>query len=382
MSYPTIQAALPSFSSAPCRGPRRPQPPHPPRPPLQPSLQPSGPLARPSQLLDWLRLAARNLFGPLEISGTPAHIERIEPYRACNLCVSRIRWCGDGTSGGAGTWKPPASLARLARLARAPRVPRSTPPAPRAPLASLAQMAPNLAGQGPAGISPLTSSLVLGATADPYPPAESVQRKTRRLLEWVARVPYSLEISILTRSPLLLRDLDLLVELDQRHAVTVSVLIPAADPKLAGRLDRGDRGNRRVRGDLGDRRDSGDRGGLGDPGNPGDPRASRSAPCDPRHQDHSFPASVPDRFDLIHTLAAHGIATQVLCTPIVPGLNNGAAPLRRLFELARRSGASDVVPAPRHPALPPTRAESQHLLALFRRLRLEQGFPRALGGRG
>jgi hypothetical protein len=339
MSYPTIQAALPPFSSAPCRGSRRPHPPH---QPFQPP-QPSGPLARPSQLLDWLRLAARNLFDPLEMSGTPAHIERLEPYRACNLCVAQIRWCGEGMCRGAENAESLASPAPLAPRARLTRV------APLAPLAS------SVVGRGPGGISPLTSALVLGAKADPYPLAESVQKRTRGLLEWVARVPYSLEISILTRSLLLLRDLDLLVELDQRHAVTVSVLIPAADPKLAGRLDLG-----------------GHRG----------PRCDQSACCDPRHQAHPLPPSVPDRFDLIRTLAAHGIATQVLCTPIVPGLNNGAAALRHLFELARRSGASDVVPAPRHPALPPTRAESQHLLALFRRLRLEQGFPRALGGRG
>jgi len=186
------------------------------------------------------------------------------------------------------------------------------------------------------GITPLTPSLILGAKADPYPPAEATRRMTRRLLEDARgiRSISGLEISILTRSPLLLRDLDLLVDLDQRHAVTVSVLIPAAEAKLASRIEA------------------------------------------------SAPPSPDARFELVRTLASHGIATQVLCTPVLPGLNNSVAVLRRLFDCAHDSGAFDVCPAPRHPALRPTAAESRQLLALFHRLRLERGFPRTLPGRG
>ena len=84
----------------------------------------------------------------------------------------------------------------------------------------------------------------------------------------------------------------------------------------------------------------------------------------------------------MRTLAAHGIAVEVLCTPVVPGRNNGIEALRRLFDLAHQAGVCDVRPAPRHPALQPTDAESRQLLALFHRLRLEQGFPRTLPGRG
>jgi hypothetical protein len=325
--------------------------------------------AHPSQLLDWLswlswlRLAVRDLCGPstlripgmLGTLGTSETIGRIEPYRACNRCVSQIRWCGEGVRGYA-EHQEPLETSRPMKHAELPERPepvqfQQLPQPPHAP---------KIIAPGP-GISPLASALLLGARADPYPLAESVQKRTRGLLEWVARLPYALEVSILTRSLLLLRDLDLLVELDQRHAVTVSVLIPAADPKLAGRLDRGGhRGPRCARGD----------------------QCARCDQCDRRHRGHPVPPASPDRFDLVRILAAHGIATQVLCTPIVPGRNNGAAALHRLFDLARQSGASDVVPAPRHPALAPTRAESQHLLALFRRLRLEHGFPRALAGRG
>lgn len=150
------------------------------------------------------------------------------------------------------------------------------------------------------------------------------------------------EISIVTRSPLLLRDLDLLIELDQCRAVTVTVVIPAADPDLVRRLE---------------------------------PRprmpAAPSCAADPR-----------DRLDLVRTLAAHGIAVRVLCAPLVAGVNNGTAVLSRLFALAQQAGASDVLTAPRHPAVPPTAAEAGNLAALFYRLRLQHGFPRTLPGRG
>src|SRR4029077_2701112 len=43
----------------------------------------------PSQLLDWLRLASRQLFGA-DLAA------RLEPYSACRCCVSQVRWCGEG----------------------------------------------------------------------------------------------------------------------------------------------------------------------------------------------------------------------------------------------------------------------------------------------
>jgi hypothetical protein len=328
MSYPAILSTLPAFS---------------------PASRRHSAEAHPSQLLEWLRLAARQVFGT-ELA------ERIEPYRACSRCVSQVKWCGEGV---------PRPEQRSQRRHGSP---------------DLWQL----------GITPLTPSLILGAKADPYSPAEAVQKRTRALLEQLALGPRrsarrtrgealgtpqpirataetsvprnqevnqginqginqeanqeitqeitGLEISILTRSPLLLRDLDLLAELDQRHAVTVGVLIPAADPRLARRLEH-----------------------LG-PSNP--------------------PASPDERFELVHALAAHGIAAEVICTPIRPGLNNSVTVLRGLLGRAHQAGAFDVRPAPLHPAIRPTPAESQQLLALFHRLRLERGFPRILPARG
>jgi len=310
MSQPAIASSLLSFSPIPRRAaasfPAR-LPVSPPATPVLPARAP-----HPSQLLDWLRLAARQVFGA-ELAA------RLEPYRACRCCVAQVRWCGEGVPARSDPWLQSV---------------RSSQPLP------LLQE-----------ITPLTPALILGAKADPYSPAESAQRRTRRLLERLAGAPreiFGMEISILTRSPLLLRDLDLLVDLDRRHAVTVSVLIPAAEADLASRVEA-------------------------------------AGPTPPSPPSLPSPPSVPSpdtRFELVRTLAAHGIATRVLCTPVQPGLNNGVAVLRRLFGRAREAGAFDVTPAPRHPALRPTAAESRQLLALFHRLRVERGFPRTVPGRG
>jgi hypothetical protein len=310
MSQPAIASSLLSFSPVPRRAaasfPARLPVSLPARPAKRES--PAG-APHPSQLLDWLRLAARQVFGA-ELAA------RLEPYRACRCCVAQVRWCGEGVPARSDPWLQ--SLRSLGSLQSLPALQE---------------------------ITPLTSALILGSKADPYSPAESTQRRTRRLLERLAGAPREIsgmEISILTRSPLLLRDLDLLVDLDRRHAVTVSVLIPAAEAELASRVEA-------------------------------------VAPTPPTLPSQPSP---DDRFDLVRTLAAHGIAARVLCTPVQPGLNNGVAVLRRLFGRAREAGACDVTPAPRHPALRPTAAESRQLLGLFQRLRLERGFPRTLPGRG
>ena len=324
MSHPAIASTLLSFSPASRRAPApladllpitvpvTPVTRAVPAPAVRPS-QLRRPLAQSSQpsqlpdLFDWLRLATRQLFR--------AELEaRLEPYRACRCCVAQVRWCGEGVPTGTVPLDPPHG--------------------------------------GIAGITPLTPCLILGAKADPYPPAEATRRLTRRTLRRLLERPRAIstisgiEISILTRSPLLLRDLDLLVDLDRRHAVTVSVLIPAAEAELAARIE-----------------------------------TNTSPPSPPSSPSPPSPPSPDSRFELVHALAAHGIATRVVCTPIQPGLNNSVAVLRRLLARAHEAGAFDVSPAPRHPALRPTSAESRQLLALFHRLRLERGFPRTSPGR-
>jgi DNA repair photolyase len=156
--------------------------------------------------------------------------------------------------------------------------------------------------------------VVIGTLADPYDPADDRYASIRSVLSDLARTE-GLEIVITTRSPRILRDVERLAELDMRHAVSVNVLVSAADPE--------------------------------------------------------------PHLQTVRTLAAEGIATTVLLEPMPPGAS-GEEALRRLFAAAAEAGARDVEVSAF--ALP--RGEREHRLSLFRRLRLEHGFPRDVAGRG
>ena len=204
-------------------------------------------------------------------------------------------------------------------------------------------------------------AIAIGTATDPYQPAERHHGVTRSLLEVFARVE-GLQISITTKSPLITRDLDLLADLDRKHAITVHVTVTTADAALARRLE---------------------------PHAP-DPRA---------------------RLRTVSKLAAAGIATRVNCMPVLPGINDGEDQLRTLMEAVRDAGAYDIsasalflrgaakarfLPwlAEEFPRLVPRynklygkrdylgEAETRELLSTFRRLKLAHGFPRATAGRG
>ncbi|MDH3253562.1 MAG: radical SAM protein [Acidobacteriota bacterium] len=203
--------------------------------------------------------------------------------------------------------------------------------------------------------------IAIGTATDPYQPAEIHYRVTRSLLEVFASVE-SLELSITTKSPLILRDLDLLTTLDRVHSVTAQVTITTLDPGLARRIEQ-------------------------------------RAP------------SPQARLRTVRTLAAAGISTTVFCMPLMPGINNDEDSLAPLFAAARDAGADDVVasplflrPAARDRFLPWLRSEfpaleglyrslygrqdylptvqRDRLMAHFRHLRLLYGFPRRRAARG
>lgn len=165
--------------------------------------------------------------------------------------------------------------------------------------------------------------VTLGTPDAPYEP---YGRSPLAALEGIE----GLEIAIVTRSPQIVGELDLLADLDRRCSVTVDLLIPAADALLAWKLE---------------------------PDGPA-PRA---------------------RLEAVARLAAEGIAVRVLC-PLVAGVNDGEAALRKLLAAAREAGACDVRPLrERHRWL---RREPAADGATFWRLRLEYGFPREMAGRG
>lgn len=75
---------------------------------------------------------------------------------------------------------------------------------------------------------PGTRNLVaLGTATDPYQPIERYCRLTRAALETLVEHPTP--ISLLTKGPLVIRDIDLLVELSHKASCTVNVSVPTVD---------------------------------------------------------------------------------------------------------------------------------------------------------
>jgi DNA repair photolyase len=73
-------------------------------------------------------------------------------------------------------------------------------------------------------------SVAIGAATDPYQPAEGRYKLTRGCLEALAEV--SNPFSIITRSPMIVRDLDVLVEASSRAKVSVTFSIPTLDEEV------------------------------------------------------------------------------------------------------------------------------------------------------
>ena len=203
-------------------------------------------------------------------------------------------------------------------------------------------------------------TIAIGTATDPYQPAEKHFGVTRSLLEVFSGVE-GLNLSLTTKSPLILKDLDLLAELDRRHAIEIHMSITTLDRELARKLD---------------------------PAAP-DPQA---------------------RLRAVERLAEAGIAVTVNCMPVMPGINDSEYELEPLFEAAAAAGAVDVhqqalslKPASRAKFFPWLKAEFPHLLGMyqrlyarsdylegsakdqllanFRRLRVQYGFPHAQAAR-
>lgn len=78
--------------------------------------------------------------------------------------------------------------------------------------------------------------IVIGTATDPYQPAERSFRVTRGILEVLSEAR-RLRIIIITKSPLVTRDLDLLAQLSQRSRITVHLSLITLDRDLARRIE-------------------------------------------------------------------------------------------------------------------------------------------------
>jgi DNA repair photolyase len=139
--------------------------------------------------------------------------------------------------------------------------------------------------------------VAMGTNTDPYQRCEGRYRLTRGVLE-VLR-DHANPCSILTKSPLLLRDLDLLVELAETAGFTANLSIGTLDEEVWRRSE---------------------------PGTP-HPRARMAA---------------------VKRLVAAGVPCGILMAPILPGISDDPEQLRAVVRAAADAGASHLTPITLH----------------------------------
>jgi DNA repair photolyase len=79
-------------------------------------------------------------------------------------------------------------------------------------------------------------SITIGTATDPYQPAERRFRITRQVLEVIAEHP-GLECRIITKSPLVTRDIDLLKRINRHSRIDIHVSLITVDTDLARRIE-------------------------------------------------------------------------------------------------------------------------------------------------
>jgi DNA repair photolyase len=78
--------------------------------------------------------------------------------------------------------------------------------------------------------------VVIGTATDPYQPAERRFRVTRAVLEVLAKHP-GVPVTIITKSPLVTRDLDVLTVLARQEQIRIHMTITTLDRELARRIE-------------------------------------------------------------------------------------------------------------------------------------------------
>lgn len=132
--------------------------------------------------------------------------------------------------------------------------------------------------------------IAIGSATDPYQPLERKQRITRSILEVFTRQT-GFRLGIVTKSPLILRDLDLLKEIARGNRLTVHLTVTTTNTRLARILE---------------------------------PRAPR-----------------PDlRIRAVARLREAGLRAGVLCSPLMPGITDSRSSIEAVAKAAAAAGAN------------------------------------------
>src|SRR5438445_1854705 len=132
-------------------------------------------------------------------------------------------------------------------------------------------------------------SVAIGTATDPYQPIEGTYRLTRGCLE--ALVDFPMPPGIVTKGPLVVRDIDVLQRLDAKTDLTVYFSVPCVDEEVVRKTDPG------------------------------------TAP--PRQ-----------RLRALRMLRDAGIDAAVLCMPVLPGITDSEESLDRAAKAASEAGAT------------------------------------------
>lgn len=132
-------------------------------------------------------------------------------------------------------------------------------------------------------------AIALGTNTDPYQPIERAYKVTRQILEVLSA--YNHPVSIVTKSALVQRDIDILADMASRRLAKVAISITTLDGALARKME---------------------------------PRAS----------------SPTRRLQTIQALSAAGIPTAVMAAPMIPALNDSE--LEAIMNAAAEQGATSA----------------------------------------
>jgi len=133
------------------------------------------------------------------------------------------------------------------------------------------------------GYQPRT--IAIGTNTDPYQPVERKYQVMRGILEVLERAGHP--VGIVTKSALILRDLDILARMAERNLAKVAISVTTLDPKLARTME---------------------------------PRA----------------ATPGRRLEALRQLAAAGVPTSVMVAPVIPAIND--ADIERILDAAALAG--------------------------------------------
>jgi DNA repair photolyase len=131
--------------------------------------------------------------------------------------------------------------------------------------------------------------IAIGTNTDPYQPIERRYQIMRRILEVLERAGHP--VGIVTKSALVLRDLDILTRMAKRNLVKVAISVTTLDPKLARVME---------------------------------PRAS----------------TPPRRLEALRQLVKAGVPASTLVAPIIPAIND--AEIERILDAVAETGVRNA----------------------------------------